>query len=124
MVPVPASMATPPVVTMAALPGSRWLSTTPSAAVSLAIRVRLPLSVVTPSAVAPPIPVSVPGNPAPGAAALGVPAATNPGAAALGVPAMGANDPRVISFDEETYICKPNDTLASICRSGFFPVRS
>jgi hypothetical protein len=32
---------------------------------------------------------------------------------------VGANDPRVVSFDEETYICKPNDTLASICRDRY-----
>jgi nucleoid-associated protein YgaU len=72
-----------------------------------------------PSAVAPPISVPGPANPPPGAATLGVPPATNPGAAALGVPPVGANDSRVISFDEETYICKPNDTLASICRDRY-----
>jgi hypothetical protein len=72
-----------------------------------------------PSAVAPPISLPGPGNPAPGAATLGLPPATNPGATALGVPAVGANDSRVISFDEETYICKPNDTLASICRDRY-----
>lgn len=59
-----------------------------------------------PVAVSPPITVPVPGNPAPGAAALSVPPA-------------GANDSRVISFDEETYICKPNDTLAGICRERY-----
>jgi hypothetical protein len=58
----------------------------------------------------PPIPVNVPGGPA-GAG----------GAAAPGVSGRPAvySDSKVESYDEETYICKPGDTFASICNDKY-----
>lgn len=57
-----------------------------------------------PTVASPPIPVSGPPAGAPAAAVVRPPVFV---------------DPRVESFDEETYVCKPSDTFQSICKDKY-----